>query len=135
MQQRFSLLQKQKKPFKIFQMLSNLQLNKVILGIKHDTKLTLSLSSNMFDDSNNENNLPHKLFLTNTHVSRLCKILAHISSANMELPKTHLHKIRPSGGFLGRPLGSLPVIGLPLMKNILKPLGLTAAASATEVAI
>ena len=31
MQQRFSLLQKQKKPFKIFQMLSNLQLNKVIL--------------------------------------------------------------------------------------------------------
>ena len=76
MQQRFSLLQKQKKPFKIFQMLSNLQLNKVILGIKHDTKLTLSLSSNMFDDSNNENNLPHKLFLTNTHVSRLCKILA-----------------------------------------------------------
>ena len=75
MQQRFSLLQKQKKPFKIFQMLSNLQLNKVILGIKHDTKLTLSLSSNMFDDSNNENNLPHKLFLTNTHVSRLCKIL------------------------------------------------------------
>ena len=53
----------------------------------------------------------------------------------MELPKTNLHKIRPSGGFLGRTLGPLPVIGLPLMKNILKLLGLTAAASATEVAI
>ena len=134
-QQRFSLLKKQKKPFKIFQMLSNLHLSKVILGIKYDTKLTLSLSSNVFDDSNDENNLPHKLFLTNTHVSRLCKIFAHISSANTELPKTHLHKIGPSGRFLGRILGPLPVIGLPLMKNIRKPLGLTAAASVTDVAI
>ena len=53
----------------------------------------------------------------------------------MELPKTHLHKIGQSGGFLGRLLGPLPVISLPLMKNILKPLGLTAAASATDVAI
>ena len=123
--------------------LSNLQLNKVKLGIKHDTKLTLNLSSNVIDDSNDETNLPHKLLLTNTQVSRLCKIFAHTSSANMELSKVHLHKIRPSGGFLGKLLGPLPVIGLPLMKNILKPwvksvlitLGLTAAASATDVAI
>ena len=100
--------------------LSNLQLNKVKLGIKHDTKLTLNLSCDVIDDSNDETNLPHKLLLTNTQVSRLCKIFAHISSANMELPKVHLHKIRPSGGFLGKLLGPLPVIGLPLMKNILK---------------
>ena len=39
------------------------------------------------------------------------------------------------GGFLGRLLGRSIKTGLPLMKNILKPLGLTAAASATDAAI
>ena len=48
-----------------------------------------------------------------------------------------------SGGFLGRLLGSLLKTGLPLIRNVLKPLaksvliplGLTAAASATDAAI
>ena len=48
-----------------------------------------------------------------------------------------------SGGFLGRILGPLLKTGLPLMKNVLKPLakrvliplGLVAAASATDAAI
>ena len=48
-----------------------------------------------------------------------------------------------SGGFLGRLLGSLLKAGLPLMKNIIKPLhkiafiqlGLTAAASAADAGI
>ena len=50
-----------------------------------------------------------------------------------------MHKIEQSGGFLGRLLGPLLKTGLPLMKNVLKPLaktvlipfGLTAA-SATD---
>ena len=54
-----------------------------------------------------------------------------------------LHKIGPSGGFLGRLLGPLLKTGLSLMKNVLKPLakniliplGLAAAASATDAAI
>ena len=54
-----------------------------------------------------------------------------------------MHKIGQSGGFLGRLLGPLLKTGLPLMKNVLKPLaqsgliplGLTAAASATDAAI
>ena len=49
-------------------------------------------------------------------------------------------KIGQSGGFICWPLGSLLKFGLPLMKNALKPLtksiliplGLTAAASATD---
>ena len=53
-----------------------------------------------------------------------------------------MHKIGQSGGFLGRLLGPLLKTGLPLMKNVLKPLaksiliplGLTAAA-ATDAAI
>ena len=48
-----------------------------------------------------------------------------------------------SGGFLGRLLGSLIKIGLPLIKNVIKtlaksvliPLGLTAAASAADAGI
>ena len=54
-----------------------------------------------------------------------------------------MHKIGQSGGFLGRLLGPLLKTGLPLIGNVLKPLaksvliplGLTAAASATDAAI
>ena len=54
-----------------------------------------------------------------------------------------MHKIGQSGGFLHRIFVSLLKTGLPLMKNVLKPLaksvliplGLTAAASATDTAI
>ena len=55
-----------------------------------------------------------------------------------------MHKIGPSGGFLGRLLGPLLKTGLSLMKNVLKPLakniliplGLAAAAaSGTDAAI
>ena len=54
-----------------------------------------------------------------------------------------MHKIDQSGRFLGRILGPLRKIGLPLMKNVLKPLnksvliplGLAAAVSATDAAI
>ena len=53
-----------------------------------------------------------------------------------------MHTIGQSGGFLGTLLGPLLKTGLPLMKNVLKPLaksvliplGLTAAA-ATDAAI
>ena len=67
-------------------------------------------------------------------------------SANIKLSKTQLHKIRQSGGFLGRLLEPLLKIGLllignvlkPLAKSVLIPLGLTAAAAAaatTDAAI
>ena len=53
-----------------------------------------------------------------------------------------LHKIGHSGRFLDRPFGPLLKTGLPLIGNVLKPLaksvliplGLTAAASATDAA-
>ena len=81
--------------------------------------------------------------LASTQVSKLCKAFSNGSSANTKLSKTELHKIEPSGGLLGRFLGPLLKTGLPLMKNVLKPLaksvliplGLTAAASATDAAI
>ena len=83
------------------------------------------------------------IIIINTQVSRFCKTFANGSLANIKLSKTQLQKIGQSRGFLGRLLGTLLKTGLPFMKNALKPLpkkvlislGLTAAASATNVAI
>ena len=82
-----------------------------------------------------ETNFPHKLLLTNRQVANLCKAFANYLSTDIKLSKTQLSKMIQSGGFLGRLLGPLLKTGLPLMKNIVKPLaksiliplGLTAA--------
>ena len=102
----------------------------------------MKISSNVARDSNDENNFLHKLLLTNTQFSKLRKAFANNFSANIKVSKIQFHKIGQSGGFLGTPLGPLPKTGLPLMKNLLKPLaksvliplGLTAA-SATDAAV
>ena len=72
--------------------LCNSQLNKLKSGIKNDTEITLKISSNVVGNSNDENNFLHKLLLTNTQVSRLCKAFANNSSANIKISKTQLHK-------------------------------------------
>ena len=103
----------------------------------------MALKPNIVGDFNTENNFLHKLLLTNTQVSRLRKAFANNSSANIKLSKTQLHKIGQSWGFLGTLLGPLLKIGLHLMKNVFKPLaksvsiplGLRAAASATDADI
>ena len=123
--------------------LSNSQLNKLKSGVKNETVVTLKLSSNIVSDSNDENNFPHKLLLTNTQVSKPRKTFANNFSANIKLSKTQSHKIGQLGGLLGRLLGPLLKTGLPLLGNVLKPLaksiltplGLTAATSATNAAI
>ena len=46
--------------------LSNSQLRKLKYGIKDGTDAILKTSSNVVSDSNDENNFPHKLLLTNT---------------------------------------------------------------------
>ena len=48
--------------------LSNSQLNKLKLEIKNGTEVTLKISLNVVGDSNDENNFPQKLLLTNTQV-------------------------------------------------------------------
>ena len=120
---------------------SNSQRNKLKLGIKNGTKVTLNLSWNVIGNSNDENNFSHKLLLTNTQLSRFCKALANGSSANIKKSKTQLSRIGQLERFLGWLLGPLLKTGLPVMKNVLKPLvksvliplGLTAAASVADV--
>ena len=65
------------------------------------------MSLNVVGDSNNENNFLHKLLLTNTQVSKVCKIFSNNSSANTKFSKTQSHKTRQSRGFLGWLLGPL----------------------------
>ena len=93
--------------------------------------------------SDNETIFPHKLLLTNRQVSNLCKAFTNKSSTDIKLSKIQLSKMIQSGRFLGRLLGPLLKTGLPLMKNMIKPLaksvliplGLTAAASAADAGI
>ena len=60
--------------------------------------------------------------------------MTQYNTLNVKLSNSQLNKLR----FLGRLLGPLLKTGLPLMKNVLKivliPLGLTAAAAATDAA-
>ena len=79
----------------------------------------MNISSSVAGDSNDENNFPHKLLLTNTKVLKVCEAFTNGSSVNIKLSKTQVHKIRQSRGFLGRLLGPLLKTGLPLIGNVL----------------
>ena len=91
----------------------------------------------------NETNFLHQLLLTNRQVANIRKAFENNSSIDIKLSKTQLSKMIQSGGFLGRLLGPLLKTGLPLIKNVIKPLaksvliplGLTAAASAADAGI
>ena len=90
-----------------------------------------------------ETNFLHKLSLTNRQITNLRKAFAKKSSTDIKLSKTQLSKMVQLGGFLGRFLGPLQKTGLPMIKNVIKPvaksvlipLGLTAAASAADAGI
>ena len=121
--------------------LSSSKLNKLKSAIKNETEVVLRLSWNMIGE--NETNFPHKLLLTNGQIANLCKAFANYLSTNIKLSKTQLSKMIQLGGFLGKLLGPLLKTGLPLIKNVIKPLaksvliplGLTAAASAADAGI
>ena len=90
-----------------------------------------------------ETNFPRKLLLTKRQVANLRKAFANYFSTDIKLSKTQLSKMIQSRGFLGRLLGPLLKTGLPLIKNVIKPLvksvliplGLTAAAAAADAGI
>ena len=119
--------------------LSNAQLNKLKSSIKNETDVVLRISSNMVGDSNDNTNFPHELLLTNRQVANIGQAFANHSSADIKLSKTQLSKMIQSGGFLGNLLGKLagPLmkVAMPLAKNVLAPLGLTAAMSAINRSI
>ena len=116
--------------------LSNSQLNKLKSTIKNETDVILRLSSNMIGNSEDEVNFRHKLLFTNRQVANLRKAFANHTSTDIKLSKAQLNKMQ-KGGFL-RFLAPLLKSALPLLKSVIKPLGmlgLTAPASATDAAI
>ena len=64
--------------------LSNSQLNKLKPGIKNGTEITLNLSSNLIRNSNDETNFQHETLLTDTQVSKTCKVFANGSLVNIK---------------------------------------------------
>ena len=91
----------------------------------------------------NRNALPHELLLTTRQKTKLKNAFNNNVSADLKFSKTQISKIIQSGGFLGKLLGPLLKTGLPLIKNVIKPLvksalislALTAAASAADAGI
>ena len=88
----------------------------------------------------NETNFSHQVLLTDRQVANIRKAFANHSSVDVKLSKTQLSKMMQSGGFIGRLLDPLLKTGVPLIKNVSKPLAksvlisleLTAAASAAD---
>ena len=123
--------------------LSNSQLSKLKSAIKNETDVVLRLSSNMVGNSGDNTNFLHELLLTNRQVANLRKAFAKNTSTDIKLSKTQLSKMIQSGELLGKISGPLLRTGLPLMKSVIKPLvknvlvplGLTAAASAADAGI
>ena len=121
--------------------LPNSQLNKLKSATKNETEVVLWLSSNII--GGNETNFLHILLLTYRQVANLRKAFPNHLSTDIKLSKTQLSKMLQSGGFLGRLLGPVLKTGLPLIKNVIKPLpksvliplGLTTATSAADAGI
>ena len=91
----------------------------------------------------NGNNLLHELLLTTRQKAKIRNAFNNNTSTDIKLSKAQINKIIQSGGFLGKLFGPLLKTGLPLIKNVIKPLaksiliplGLTAAASAADAGI
>ena len=87
----------------------------------------------------NGNNLPHELLLTTRRKIKVRNDFNNNMSTDLKLSKAQFSKIISSGGFLGSLLrklaGPLIKIAVPLAKNVLAPLGITAAALAIDAGI
>ena len=86
----------------------------------------------------NWNNLPHELSLTTRQTTKLRNAIENNMSTDIRLSKAQISKIIQSGRFLGKLLDPLLKTGLPLLKSVIKPLGLfdlTAASSAIDAGV
>ena len=112
---------------KVIVKLTNTQLK---TAVKNKTGTILKTSLKMLDG----NDLPHELLLTTRQKTKLRNAVNSNVSTDLKLSKAHISKTIQPGGFLGSLLsklaGSLMKVEIPLVKNVLAPLGITAAASA-----
>ena len=112
--------------------LTNVQLNKLKKAVKSNEGATLRLGITNF----NKDERPHELLLTTRQNTKLRNALNNNSATDIKLSKAQIKKIIQSGGFLGKLLSKLadPLMKVTLLlaKNVLAPLGLTAAMTAID---
>ena len=115
--------------------LPNVQLNKLKKAVKSNEGATLRLGIKNF----NKDETPHELLLTTRQSTKLRNAINNNSAIDIKLSKAQIKKLIQSGGFLGKLLskltGPLMKVAMPLDKNVLAPLGLTAAMSAIDGSI
>ena len=115
--------------------LTNVQLNKLKKAVKSNEGAILRLGIKNF----NKDELPHELLLTNRLNTKLRNAINNNLATDIKLSKAQIKKLIQSGEFLGKLLsklaGPLMKVAMPLAKNVLAPLGLTAAMSAIDGSI
>ena len=116
--------------------LTNVQLNKLRKAVKSNEGTTLRLGIKNF----NKDETPHELLLTTRQNTKLRNAINNNNSAiDIKLSKVQLKILIQSGSFLVKLLsklaGPLMKVAMPLAKNVLAPLGLTAAMSAIDGSI
>ena len=120
---------------KVYVKLSDSQLKKLKDAVKDNTGTTLRINLKMF----NENNLQHELLLSTRQKTKLRNTFNNNMSTDLKYSKAQISKIIQSGAFLGSLLsklaGPLMKVAIPLAKNVLAPLGITATASAIDAGI
>ena len=115
--------------------LSDTQQKKLKNTVKNKTTATLRISLKMF----NVNDLPCELLLTTRQNTKLRNAFNNNMSTDLKFSKAQISKIIHRGGFLGSLLSKLACplmkVAIPLAKNVLAPLRITAAASAVDAGI
>ena len=115
--------------------LTNVRLNKLKKAVKSNEGATLRLGIKNF----NKDETPRELLLTTRQNTKLRNAINNNSAIDIKLSKAQIKKLIQSGGFLGKLLsklaGPLMKLAMPLAKNLLAPLGLTAAISAIDGSI
>ena len=115
--------------------MTDTQLKKLKTSVKNKTGTALRVSLKMLDG----NDLPYELLLTTKQKTKLRNAFNNNLSTDIKLSKAQNSKIIQSGGLLGSLLsklaGPLMKVELPLAKNVLTTLGITAAASAIDAGI
>ena len=115
--------------------LTNVQLNKLKKAAKSNEGTTLRLGIKNF----NKDERPNELLLTTRQNTKLRNAINYNLTTDIKLSKAQIKKLIQSGGFLGKLLsklaGPLMKVAMPLAKNVLAPLGLTAAMSAIDGSI
>ena len=120
---------------KVYVKLADTQLNKLKTAVKDNAGTTLRMNFKMF----NENDSAQELLLKRRQKTKLRNAINNNMSTDIQFSKAQISKVIQSGGFLGSLLsklaGPLMKVAVPLVKNILAPLGITVAASAVYAGI